>query len=462
VRFSWANALSGRLSAIGIDYENLKALFRLKKNPILCGRRIEFSLGCLPVGLGCNYKESGSIMANARKKYLLISVGMVVLGGVIFAGQGPKQASTPAATEKSAGAVATSGKTSTRHASASRTPAGSGLSDAALRERVIGYVRERFGMPATVTITADPFKPSIHPSFDETTIYTDNGKNKSPNSAFVTKDQKWLVLGKLVPVQSDPKNELITHLREQFKLPPTTNVTVTDFRISPYPNLLATTVSVTEGNKPPEIQELFMTSDGRVLVVGGIFSLAQDPRKTALKGISTVNQPRSGPATAPVTIVEFSDLQCPMCARMHDFIENDVLKKYSGKVQVIFKEFPLANIHDWTLTASIANQCVYQINPNAYLPFRSLIYKNQLGTNAGNVRDLMLSYGEQLGLDRLRLAGCIDSKASLPRVEANFLEGKNVGVSSTPTSFINGKMVVGMPNIDEFHKDLDEALKARR
>lgn len=396
-------------------------------------------------------------MTKTGRKYLLIFIGVALLAGVLIAGQAQKPASTAGPAKKGAGAATTPAK-----ASASRPAVGPALGDAALREKVIRYVRERFGMPASVAITADPFKPSVHPNFDETTIYTDNGKNKSPNSAFVSKDRRMLVLGKLVPVSSDPKAELIASLRQQFNLPPSTNVTATEFRPSSHANLLSSTVTVSEANKPAETQELFMTSDRRVLVVGGIFSLVEDRRQIALRGITTADQPRLGPATAPVTIVEYSDLQCPTCARMHDFLENDILKKYPGRVQVIFKEFPLAHIHDWTLTGSIANQCVYQINPNAYVPFRSLIYKNQLGTTAGNVRDLMLTYGEQLGIDRLRLAGCIDSKASLPRVEANFLEGKTIGVQSTPTSFINGKMVVGMPNIDEFYKDVDAALKARR
>ena len=394
-------------------------------------------------------------MTKTGKKYLGIFLGVALLAGVLIASQGQKPASTAGSAKKAAG-------TATTPASASRASAGPALSDAALREKVIRYVRERFGMPSTVGITASPLKPSIHPSFDETTLITDNGKNKTPNSAFVSKDQRMLVLGKLVPVSSDPKAELIASLRQQFNLPASTSVTATEFRPSSHPNLLSTTVTFSEANKPAETQELFLTGDRRVLVVGAVFSLVEDRRKVALQNIKTANQPRLGPATAPVTIVEYSDLQCPMCARMHDFLENEVMKKYPGRVQVIFKEFPLANIHEWTLTGSIANQCVYQINPNAYVPFRSLIYKNQLGTTASNVRDLMLTYGEQLGIDRLRLAGCIDSKASLPRVEANFLEGKTIGVQSTPTSFINGKMVVGMPNIGEFHRDVDNALKARK
>jgi protein-disulfide isomerase len=82
--------------------------------------------------------------------------------------------------------------------------------------------------------------------------------------------------------------------------------------------------------------------------------------------------------------------------------------------------------------------------------------------NAANVRDLVLSYGEQLGVDRLRLAACVDAKSTLPRIEESVKEGQAVGVQSTPTSFINGKMVVGMPTIDAYYKDIDEALKAAK
>ena len=336
------------------------------------------------------------------------------------------------------------------------------MDDAALRAKITQYIRERFGLPSNVAITADPFKPSIHPDFDETMIHTENGNNKSDSSAFVSKDQKWLVMGRIVPVKSDPKADLISGLREQFKIPATSNVTATDFRPSTYPKLLASMVSISEGNKPAQSQEFYLTSDRKALVIGGVFNLTQDLRRNALQTIDTTNQPHAGPATAPVTIVEYADLQCPTCARMHDLLENDILKKYDGRVQVIFKEFPLAQIHDWTLTATLASQCVYQINPKAFLPFRSMVFKNQMGITAGNVRDTVLAYGEQVGIDRLRLAGCVDSKASLPRVEANFLEGKKIGVQSTPTIFINGQMMVGIPQAEELHKHIDELLAGRK
>lgn len=345
--------------------------------------------------------------------------------------------------------------------SQTRPPAGA-ASESEMRNKVVRFVRDRFGVPDNITITADPLKPAIHPNFLQTTIVTDNGKEKHNNTVFVTQDHRLLIIGNLIKVASEPKSELVQRLREQFKIPATMSMTATDFSPSAtFPNFLASTVTVDDG-KQPQKQDFFMTRDPRYLVVGSIFNLTVDPRLHALRTINTANSPSLGPLTAPVTIVEFADLQCPSCGRMHEFLENEVLPKYKGKVRVVYKDFPIISIHSWTLTATVANQCVYQINPSAYVPFRSLVYKNQGSINATNVRELMISYGEQIGVDRLRLAACVDSRSSLPRIEASLKEAQAVGVQSTPTSFINGRMLVGMPNVEAYYKAIDEALRASK
>jgi protein-disulfide isomerase len=334
-------------------------------------------------------------------------------------------------------------------------------SDAAVRERILLYVRAKFGVPDSVKLTADPLRPFTYAGFLETTITADDGKQKHPNSAFVTKDSRYLILGNLYTVVADPASEIVQHVREQFKVPVTSGVTAGPLRSSPYPNLLATAVTVEDG-KQKQTQDFYVTRDNRCLVVGSVFDLGVDPRREALGVITTANQPGHGSANAPVTVVEFSDLQCPMCARVHDFLEKELRPKYGDKVRVVYKEFPLASIHNWSVTGSIANQCAYQINPATYVPYRSLIFKNQSGLNAANARDLLLDYGEQVGLDRLRLAACIDAKASLPRVEENFREGQAVGVTRTPTCFVNGTMVVGLESADAFYKVVDEALRVAK
>jgi protein-disulfide isomerase len=150
-----------------------------------------------------------------------------------------------------------------------------------------------------------------------------------------------------------------------------------------------------------------------------------------------------------------------MCGKLHEFLEKELLPKYGDKVRVIFKEFPLP-MHDWSLTAAIANECVYEIKPGAFAPYRSLIFQNQSTTNVANVRDSLLGYADQVGVDRIRLAGCLDSKASLPRVEEGAREAKQLEIQSTPTCFINGRMLVGYPSGEAYDKAVDAALKGAK
>ena len=72
-----------------------------------------------------------------------------------------------------------------------------------------------------------------------------------------------------------------------------------------------------------------------------------------------------------------------------------------------------------------------------------------------------MSYGEQVGLDKVQLAGCLDSKASLPRIQRDVAEAKRIEVNSTPTLFINGRMMIGMPSEDAYYQAIDAALKGK-
>ena len=257
--------------------------------------------------------------------------------------------------------------------------------------------------------------------------------------------------------ESASEQKIIHYVRERFGIPAATKLLVAPFQDSEYNDFFQTTIFVDNGKQKSE-QRAFVTKDGHYMVIGNIYALNADPRKEVEHSISLRGQPSVGPANAPVTIVEYADLECPMCARMQKFLEQEVIPKYGNRVRIVFKEFPLVAIHDWALTAAIANQCSYELDPSVYFRYRSMIFKNQDLINGANVRTLLLDFGQRSGLNRLRLATCIDSKQSLPRVEADMQEGQQLGIASTPTLFINGRPVVGMPMPEQFYKILDQAL----
>jgi hypothetical protein len=207
--------------------------------------------------------------------------------------------------------------------------------DAALDEKVVSYIRQRFGIPDTVKVTATPFQASSFPGFLSSTITTDDGKEPKNNIVFLTNDRRFLILGSLYALHTTTDGEIAQHVREQYRLPEATNFTVGPLHDSGFPNMLATTVAADDG-KQKRTGDFYITKDKSVLVLGSIFDLGFDLRREALRTMVTTNQPTQGPARAPVTIVEYADLECPMCGRLHEFLEKELLPKYGDKVRLIF------------------------------------------------------------------------------------------------------------------------------
>jgi protein-disulfide isomerase len=260
------------------------------------------------------------------------------------------------------------------------------------------------------------------------------------------------------PSRPADREKILKYVRERFSIPDSVKLTMTDLRATIYPDFLETTVTLDDG-KDKRTQPLFISKNMHYMVEGSLFNLGGDPREEIVRLISLKDQPAQGPAGAPVTLVEYSDLECPICAKLQEELETDIVPKYGNKLRVVFKEFPLSGIHDWALTGAIAAQCTYQIDPSKYVDFRTAVYKNQESVTGDHARDMLLHLGAEAGVDNMKLAACIDSKETLPRVEANTHEGDAIGVGQTPTSFINGRTLVGAPAASEFYKLIDEAMR---
>jgi protein-disulfide isomerase len=356
--------------------------------------------------------------------------------------------------------LAVGGGISARLARAGQSAAGPGLSEAT-REKVVRYIRERWGVPDTVQMNLGAPRGSFAAGFYEVTVTTDDGKTKHDQVAWVSKDSHYLLLGNLFEVDGHSNLEVIHRLRETFKVPDNIKLTLGGFHATQVADFQEAALTSDNGKGKQE-GTVLLAKDGQHAILGKLYSLDIDLRKQALRTISLHNVPSQGPASAPVTIVEYADLQCPTCATVHLFFETQLLPRYGNKVRVVFKEFPLVAIHDWSPTAAIACQCAYEISPSAYVPLRTAIFRAQQLINATNLRDLLLTYGEQAGVERVKLAACIDAKSSLPRVEADMAEGKRVNVNSTPTAFINGKMIIGLPSPETYYQAVDEALRGAK
>jgi protein-disulfide isomerase len=337
---------------------------------------------------------------------------------------------------------------------------GPALSDA-VRDKILNYIRNRFGVPDTVKLSlAAPHTSPLAPSFDEVMVMVDDGKKQGAQPVLVSKDFHYLVVvpgNGIIELQTNTPAEMEKRIREAFKTPADVTLSTGRFKPSPYPDFQQGILTMGQGAAKQD-RVLLLTRDGKHLIVSDMYSLAIDPKQQALRTISLQNEPTQGPASAPVTIVEYADLECPTCARMNEFLETQVVPRYGNKVRIVFKEYPLP-FHDWSLTAAIACQCAYEMNPPTYVPLRTAIFRNQQQINITNVRETVLTYGEQVGVDRVKLAGCVDAKSSYPRIQRDVAEAKRIDVNQTPTVFINGRMLMGLPSEDAYFQAIDEALR---
>ncbi len=161
--------------------------------------------------------------------------------------------------------------------------------------------------------------------------------------------------------------------------------------------------------------------------------------------------PARGPKEAPVTIVEFSDFQCPFCKRAHGLVE-EVVKAYPDKVRLVYLDYPLP-MHPQAFPAAEAAHC-------AGAQGKYWEYHNSLMTVEGSLQDDDLKKrASDLGLNAETFAKCLEGTEFEPAIKATFEQGSSLGVTGTPTFFINGRMIVGARSIEEIKGMVDEEIE---
>lgn len=189
----------------------------------------------------------------------------------------------------------------------------------------------------------------------------------------------------------------------------------------------------------------YVSADGQNVIQGDVFNINRTPFQFNLDKLNLQDQPSFGPENAPVTIVEFGDLQCPSCKAEAPVLRGDIPREYPDKVRVVFKDYPLESIHPWARAASIAARCVYRQNKQAFWNFYDWDYENQDGITPENLQSKVMDWAAANKLDSVQLGRCIESKASEADVNKNIADGRALGVTGTPSLFINGRKIGGIP-----------------
>lgn len=168
--------------------------------------------------------------------------------------------------------------------------------------------------------------------------------------------------------------------------------------------------------------------------------------------VSVGEAPVTGPESAPVTIVEFSDFQCPFCAKGATVVE-EIKQKYGDKVRVAFKNFPLP-FHNQARGASMAALCAHDQEEKKFWEMHDKLFANQEKLMESDLE----GYAKEIGLNMDSFKECVATEKFAQQIDQDIDEGQKAGVKSTPTFYVNGVLVNGAQPLDEFSEIIDEEL----
>lgn len=234
-----------------------------------------------------------------------------------------------------------------------------------------------------------------------------------------------------------------------------------------YNLLLARPAVTTSAGSPAAIDDSAMRSAARQGVIEAIATLQAggqpqaaesqepavvDPSQFAIRPANAL-----GNDQAAITVIEFSDFQCPFCGRFQTTVAPMLLKQYvdTGKVKFVYKHS--AFLGQESVWAAQASECA--ADQGKFWEYHDLLFSRQNGENQGAFnKDKLIGFASELGLDMAKFEPCLTNDETLARVQADTQEGQRAGVRGTPTFFINGQPLVGAQPLQAFQQVIDKTL----
>jgi protein-disulfide isomerase len=375
----------------------------------------------------------------------------------------------------------------TNPASAPKTS--SGADNLPSQATVDSFLHQQFGYKPDVTWKISGIKPSEVAGLSEVDVVLANSQGQQPTHFYVGPDGKRALVGEMIPFGAHPADPATnasdsaakpadpaikpagpaksassgstslpseatvdTFLHQQFAKKPDVTWKIANIKPSEIPALAEVSV-VLASPQGQQMAKFYVGADREHALVGEIIPFGTRPfdpiRQTLDKGVTG---PSRGPKDAPVTIVEFGDLQCPACKQAQQPIEQLVAAE--PKARFVFQNFPL-EMHNWALKGAEYADCVGRASNDAFWKFISKTYDTQADITAENADEKLTAVAEGSGVKGSEIAACAAKPETKARVDASIALGKSVEVGSTPTLFINGRRIGSFdPRLADIYKSI--------
>jgi protein-disulfide isomerase len=171
--------------------------------------------------------------------------------------------------------------------------------------------------------------------------------------------------------------------------------------------------------------------------------------------VSTDDDPSIGPANAPVTIIEFSDYQCPYCQVWYKQVYKQLMAQYPDQIRFVYRDLPLP-MHPEAVPAAEAAECAGE--QGKYFQYHDALFEQKYGLN----RDAYEQYASDLGLDLSAFTACLDSGKYQAEIQADASDATNAGITGTPSFVVNGRLLIGALPLSDFTSVIDQELASNR
>ncbi|HYX68077.1 MAG TPA: thioredoxin domain-containing protein [Terriglobales bacterium] len=274
------------------------------------------------------------------------------------------------------------------------------------------------------------------------------------------------------PAQSptaDVNHRIERTLRAHYNVPDTIGVSIGERKPSEFPGYDQVQVIFTEGtHRTPN--DFLVSQDGKTLIRMTKMDLSADPYADTMKKIAVAGRPVRGARDSKVAVVVYDDFQCPFCSRMHETLFREVFNDYKDRIHVVYKDYPLFSIHPWAGRAANDANCLAEMNNDAFWDYADALHLNPeqvtgprdkrrgMPEQMAAVDVLAFQAGAKRGVNEDKLQACIKAQSD-KTVQESVHEADALGVSATPTLFVNGRKLEGAVDAAGLRAALNAALR---
>jgi len=204
--------------------------------------------------------------------------------------------------------------------------------------------------------------------------------------------------------------------------------------------------------------EFQLSADGRYLVRGEVMDLSLDPAAAVMARVRLDGRPVRGPASAPVTIVEWASFEDAASIEAYRPLEDEILGRLGDRVRFVYKHLPRGRFHLWAEPAAIAAACAFRQGNAHFWAFYRSFYEAKGAIDSTNLTAKAVALATAEGMDFERLRACLEGKETLAEVQADVDEAASLGIATTPSFLVDGRRFAGADSVPAIAASVDAAL----